>query len=260
MTASSPLVPGEEGQAPLSRSIDAVIFDWGGTITPWHTVDHRAQWRAFAQGMGAIACSLNDTASAVLAAEDRAWERGRREGSSARLEDILREAGLDPDHDATQAGVAAYREFWEPHTFTHPAIPPLWEALRAKGIRIGVLSNTIWDRDYHREIFARDGVLHLIDGDLYSSETPWVKPRTEIFVAAAAAVEADPTRCVYVGDRSFEDVHGPQSAGMRSIWIPHSDIPESQQVSHDATPDAVAHDLADIEHIVAEWSGGGPLR
>ena len=159
MTASSPLVPGEEGQAPLSRSIDAVIFDWGGTITPWHTVDHRAQWHAFAQGMGAIACSLNDTASAVLAAEDRAWERGRREGSSARLEEILREAGLDPEHEATQAGVTAYREFWEPHTFTHPAIPSLWEALRAKGIRIGVLSNTIWDRDYHREIFARDGVL-----------------------------------------------------------------------------------------------------
>jgi putative hydrolase of the HAD superfamily len=24
--------------------VRAVIFDWGGTITPWHTVDLRAQW------------------------------------------------------------------------------------------------------------------------------------------------------------------------------------------------------------------------
>lgn len=69
-------------------------------------------------------------------------------------------------------------------------------------------------------IFERDGVLHLVDGDVYSSETPWVKPRPEIFLAAAAAVGADPSACVYVGDRSYEDVHGPQSVGMRAVWIP----------------------------------------
>jgi putative hydrolase of the HAD superfamily len=128
--------------------------------------------------------------------------------------------------------------------------------LRADGIRVGVLSNTIWDRDYHREIFERDGVLHLVDGDVYSSETPWVKPHPEIFLAAAAALRVDPTRCVYVGDRSYEDVHGPQAVGMRAIWIPHSDIPASQQVSHEATPDAVAHDLRDIADIVGAWSLG----
>ena len=52
------------GQMP--GAVEAVIFDWGGTITPWHTVDLREQWHVFARGMGAIACSLNDTASAVL--------------------------------------------------------------------------------------------------------------------------------------------------------------------------------------------------
>ena len=237
-----------------SPPVEAVIFDWGGTITPWHTVDLRQQWHVFAQGMGAIACSLRDTASAVFAAEEEAWARGRREGISARLDEILAAAGLDPESDATQAGLAAYRDFWEPHTWTHPAIGPVWEGLRANGIRVGVLSNTIWSRDYHREIFARDDVLHLIDGDVYSSETPWVKPRTEIFLAAAESVGVEPARCAYVGDRSYEDVHGPQSAGMRAIWIPHSDIPESQQVSHEATPDGVAHDLGDVLDIVAAWS------
>jgi putative hydrolase of the HAD superfamily len=63
-----------------------------------------------------------------------------------------------------------------------------------------------------------------------------------------------PEHCVYVGDRSYEDVHGPQAVGMRAIWIPHSDIPAEQQVSHEATPDAVAHDLLDIADIVAAWS------
>jgi len=243
----------------VNTPVEAVIFDWGGTITPWHTVDLREQWAVFARGMGAIACSLNDTASAVLKAEDDAWRRGRELGTSARLEEILAAAGLDPAGPATAAGLAAYREFWEPHTFTHPAVPSLWEWLREREIRIGVLSNTIWTRDYHREIFERDGVLDLIDGDVYSSETPWVKPRREIFEAAAAAVGADPHHCVYVGDRSFEDVHGPQSAGMRAVWIPHSDIPENQQVSHEATPDAIAHELSDVAEIVTAWGSGQAL-
>jgi putative hydrolase of the HAD superfamily len=238
----------------MSAPVEAVIFDWGGTITPWHTVDLREQWAVFARGMGAIACSLNDTAAAVLRAEDEAWRRGREQGTSARLAEILAAAGLDPAHPATQAGLAAYRDFWEPHTLTHPSIPELWEHLRDNGIRIGVLSNTIWTRDYHREIFARDEVVHLIDADVYSSETPWVKPHPEIFRAAAAALGVPPEHCVYVGDRSYEDVHGPQAVGMRAIWIPHSDIPAEQQVSHEATPDAVAHDLLDIADIVAAWS------
>ena len=240
------------------RPVEAVVFDWGGTITPWHTVDLLEQWRVFARGAGTIACSLNDLASALIRAEEQAWRRGREEGVSARLDEILASAGLTLGAEDTEAGLAAYRDFWEPHTLTHPAIPYLWEDLRDKGIRIGVLSNTIWDRDYHSGIFERDGVLDLVDAAVYSSETPWVKPRAEIFRAAASALGVDPAACVYVGDRSFEDVHGPQSAGMRAIWIPHSDIPEDQQVSHEATPDAVTHELGDIADIVAAWSVGAP--
>ncbi|WP_432490674.1 HAD family hydrolase, partial [Flavonifractor plautii] len=80
---------------------------------------------------------------------------------------------------------------------------------------VGVLSNTIWTRDYHRGIFERDGVLDLIDADVYSSEIAFAKPHVEAFRAAADAVEVEPQACVYVGDRIFEDVHGSQRAGMR---------------------------------------------
>ncbi|MCE1180116.1 HAD family hydrolase [Actinomycetota bacterium] len=235
--------------------VDAVVFDWGGTVTPWHTVDLRAQWVAFADGVGAIACQMTDIATRLLAAEDDAWREGREHGSSARLGEILESVGFPPGDPRTVAGQAAYEEFWEPHTFTHPAIPYLWEGLRDKGIRVGVLSNTIWTREYHHGVFARDGVLDLIDGDVYSSEVAWVKPHPEIFLAAAEAVGVAPERCVYVGDRSYEDVHGPQQVGMRAIWVPHSDIPEAQQVSHQATPDAIAHELGDIADIVATWRG-----
>lgn len=239
----------------MRPTVEAVIFDWGGTITPWHPVDLREQWRAFARQYhvedGALADELADR---IHAAEDGGWRRGREAYASARLEEILAEAGVVAGDPRAQAGLTAYRQFWEPHTWTDPQVKPLWEALRDRGIRVGVLSNTIWSRGYHRDIFARDGVLELIDADLYSSETPWVKPSPEIFRAAALAVGAEPTGCVHVGDRSYEDVHGPQSAGMRAILVPHSDIPPAQQVPHDATPDAVVTELRQVLDVVTGWT------
>lgn len=243
-----------------SSPVRAVIFDWGGTLTPWHDVDLTAQWQRYAAAYWPQSADGPDPRAAqlatrILALEELAWQRGRCEGhSSARLHEILVEAGVDLDGDSAAAALTAYRSFWEPHTLTDPLVRPTWEALRRKGIRVGVLSNTIWDRAYHRAIFARDGVDHLIDADVYSSELDWIKPHPQAFLTAAAAVGAEPGECVYVGDRSFEDVHGPQAVGMRAIWVPHSTIPAAQQVSHQATPDAVAHRLTDVVTIVQEWS------
>lgn len=238
-------------------TVGAVIFDWGGTITPWHTVDIDEQWRVFAREYHLDEQDpelADELARRIWAAESAGWARGRDEGASARVEEILAEAGIVADDPRAVAGFAAYQKFWEPHTWTDPEIRPLWEGLHDKGIRVGVLSNTIWSREYHRGLFERDGVLDLVDADVYSSETPWVKPQREIFLEAARRVGADPVECVYVGDRGYEDVLGPQSAGMRAIWVPHSQIPASQQVAHDATPDAVAHRLLDVLDIVEGWS------
>jgi putative hydrolase of the HAD superfamily len=234
--------------------VRAVLFDWGGTITPWHEVDFHETWGAYAAGLGHTGRDREAFVSAICAAEDAAWKRGRSGGGSARLHELLESVGIVDGHPGAEDALAAYRELWEPHTPTSPEIGPLWKGLRDKGIRVGVLSNTLWDRAYHRSIFERDGVLELIDVDVYSSETPWVKPQPEIFAHAARQAGLAPEECAYVGDRSYEDVHGPQLVGMRAIWVPHSTIPVEQQVSHDATPDAVAHELADVLTIVESWN------
>jgi len=230
-------------------NVEAVIFDWGGTLTPWHDIDFEAEAMSYAEAYGD-----RRLAARFLEMAGAAWARARDEHSSATLEQILRNAGADLVGRAHRDGLTAYRSFWEPHTMTDPQVRQLWEGLHDNGIRVGVLSNTIWDRDYHRGIFQRDGVLDLIDGDVYSSEIPWTKPHREAFLAAAAAVGASPEACVYVGDRLFEDVHGPQQVGMRAIWIPHSVLPEAQVVATEARPDAVAHELLDVLRVVRDWS------
>lgn len=238
---------------PVPPRCRAVIFDWGGTLTPWHLVDFEEQWRVFARQVHAEEAQALSLAARIVAAEDAAWVRSRTDHSSARLHEILTEAGLAEGDLRRGAALAAYREFWEPHTFTDEQVKPLWEGLRERGVLVGVLSNTIWSGDYHRAVFERDGVLDLIDADIYSSELEWTKPHPEVFRAAAAALGVEPSEAVYVGDRLFEDIHGSQIAGMRAIWVPHSEIPVAQQVSVDVTPDAVAHELLDILDILDGW-------
>jgi len=233
-----------------------VIFDWGGTLTPWHAVDLQEQWLVFARQVHAEEGQVASLAARILAVEDAAWGRGRTEQASARLHEILVEAGVDEGDLRREAALTAYRDFWEPHTFTDEQVRPLWEGLHQRGVRVGVLSNTIWSRDYHRGVFERDGVLDLIDADIYSSELAWTKPHPEIFRSAAAALGVEPSEAAFVGDRPFEDIHGSQQAGMRAIWVPHSEIPVDQQVSVEVTPDGVAHQLLDILDILDGWQSG----
>jgi putative hydrolase of the HAD superfamily len=226
----------------MGTPIDAVIFDWGGTLTPWHTVEPLEAWVA-AVGNAELAARLH-------AAEEQAWLRSRDEHRSATLADVF--AVVDLEH--TDEMLAAFYRWWEPHTLLDPDVPELWAALKDRGIRIGILSNTLWSRTEHERIFARDGVLELIDGAVYTSEIPWTKPHAEAFQAALDAVGAtDPAHAVFVGDRPFDDIHGAKSAGLRAVLVPHSDIPVIQHGPVVGEPDAVIQRLADLLPVIDGW-------
>lgn len=230
--------------------IDAVIFDWGGTLTEWHDIDFHAESLALAQAVVNADHEIEVSRERLHAAGATIWGRSRDHQRSATVDDLFAEAGLE--HDPSL--LSAYYAFWEPHTFTHHDVRPLWESLHAEGIKVGVLSNTIWPRAFHESAFARDGVLDLIDGDVYSSEIPWTKPSPLAFGAAMDAVGVrDPERCVYVGDRLFDDIWGAQNAGLRAIHVPHSDIPPEQIGHSEGDPDAVVHRLEEILSVIRAW-------
>ena len=222
--------------------IEAVIFDWGGTLTPWHTVEPLEAWLA-AVGDADLARRLHE-------AENAAWLRSRDEHRSATLEEVFAAVGIDH----TEEMLAAFHAWWEPHTFLDPDGVEVLSGLRERGIRVGVLSNTIWPRSVHEEIFLRDEVAHLIDGAVYTSEIPWTKPHPEAFRAALAAVQvSDPGTAVFVGDRPYDDISGAKAVGMRAVLVPHSDIPSEQLGPVTAQPDAVANRLRDVLALVDKW-------
>ena len=228
-------------------NIDGVIFDWGGTLTPWHDVDPVEQWLAVV-GEDDAAQRLHEAASAV-------WARSRDEQLSSTLEEVFALAGIDH----TEEMVAAFYRWWEPHTYIDPDAHELLGELRQRGMKVGVLSNTIWSRAEHERIFDRDGVSQLLDGAVYTSEIEWTKPHPEAFRAALDAIDLDdPTRAVFVGDRLYDDIHGASAVGMRTILIPHSNIPPDQYGAVVGEPDAVVQRLADVLPVLERMGGDRP--
>jgi putative hydrolase of the HAD superfamily len=226
-------------------TVQAVIFDWGGTLTPWHTVDHDALWLEVCTPHFSAELAA-EHARAIRTAEFEMWRLAETAQQSATLEQVFARAGVT----AHEEFLASYYRAWEPHTHTDPEAVPLLRGLRERGIRVGVLSNTMWPRSVHEHVFGRDGVLSLIDGAVYSSEIPWTKPHPGAFLAAMAAVGvSEPASCVFVGDRPYDDIYGAKRVGMRGVLIPHSEVPPHE----DAVPDAVITRLAELPSHLDRW-------
>jgi putative hydrolase of the HAD superfamily len=223
-------------------TVRAVVFDWGGTLTPWHTIELADAWAACGLGQ--------DAAARLVAAEDTVWARARETQRSGTIDEVFAAAGVT----AGPAELAAYYAWWEEHTFTDPDAAPLFTALRERGIKVGVLSNTLWPRTEHDRVFRRDGVADLIDAAVYTSEIEWTKPHPEAFHAILAALGAvAPEDAVFVGDRPWDDITGAQGVGMRAVLIPHSTIPAYQRGPVRGEPDAIVSRLSELLPLVDAW-------
>jgi putative hydrolase of the HAD superfamily len=237
--------PGRRGQYAQVVSVEAVIFDWGGTLTPWHSVDQVELWRVVCAPH--FPADHHARAAELGTASDDLWRASETEQRSATIYQVFELAGIEP----TEELLASYRRAWEPHTYTDPDARELLSYLRASQIRTGVLSNTMWPRRWHDDVFRRDGVLHLIDGAVYTSEIDRTKPHPDAFGAAMATIGVrDPRACVFVGDRPFDDIHGAKSLGMRAVLLPNDVVPSFAG----AQPDAVISRLSELPKLIESWA------
>ena len=153
------------GTQAVGVTVDAVIFDWGGTLTPWVSVDGRGWWRIAARLVPPD--DVERVGAALHGAEDELWRRARDEHTQRHAGRGLRRGRPGRRRDrlrGPRAGVGAG------HVHSIPMRLPLLTGLRERGVRIGVLSNTAWTRARHEQIFVRDGIDHLIDGAVYTCE------------------------------------------------------------------------------------------
>ena len=129
-------------------------------------------------------------------------------------EEIVRGMGGDAER-SRQCAVEIVRE-WERHEnfFLYEDTLPTLEALRARGLRIALVSNG--QRDLAG--FARHHGLD-VDACVGSRDHGRVKPHRSIFEAALAALDATPPEAAMVGDSLADDIEGARALGMRAILL-----------------------------------------
>ena len=228
--------------------IEAVVFDWGGTLST-HATSVRVEelWRPAAAVLEAhISRSREEIWACLAATEDDFWQRTETHQRAGTLAGIVAEArdrlGVAVPDEALDAAALAYLDAWEPHIEHDTAGPPTLEAMRAAGLRTAMLSNTHWPREYHERFLERDGLAQLLDARVYTCELDYMKPHPAAFEAALAAVGvSEPSRAVYVGDRPFDDIFGAQRAGLRTALRSNPLVP-----GYDVVPDIEISGLPEL--------------
>jgi putative hydrolase of the HAD superfamily len=148
---------------------------------------------------------------------DRYHERkgGEREWWGRFVASVVAELGHPAP--APVAFAELFAAFAEPelwHVF--PEVPEVLSALRARGLRLAVVSN--WDSRLP-ELLDRLDLTRFFDAVLVSALEGVEKPAPEIFLRAAARVGCEPARCVHVGDSPLDDYRGATSAGVRPVLL-----------------------------------------
>jgi putative hydrolase of the HAD superfamily len=233
--------------------MQAVLFDWGGTLTTFHNVDMIDAWRVAAEVLAPG--RVDEVATALLAAERDTWARTTSTMRSATTAEVLRTAsaavGLPVEDALHVTAVERYLQHWAPVSIARDDALPVLTALKKRGLRTGLLSNTHWPRAQHESWLERDGLLDLLDGRVYTSDLEHVKPHPEAFGAVLDAVGVDPADAVFVGDRLHDDVAGAKDLGMRAVWLRNDVVPR-----YDVEPDATIDQLAELVGVVDGWLDG----
>jgi HAD superfamily hydrolase (TIGR01662 family) len=111
--------------------------------------------------------------------------------------------------------------FWDASMRTVP-LPGAREALaqlHAKGVPIGVVSNTSFSERAIQHELAKHGLTEHLAFVMVSSAYAVRKPNVLLYDTAAARLGVAPADIWFVGDRLDTDVAGANAAGMAAVWL-----------------------------------------
>lgn len=113
-----------------------------------------------------------------------------------------------------------YREWAACHHFSlYDDVLPALRALRERGLRLGLISNTHRSLEAFQSHFELD---ELIGGAISSREHGFNKPHPSIFRSALRLLGVAPGEALMVGDSYGHDVEGAHAVGMHAVWLRRS--------------------------------------
>jgi putative hydrolase of the HAD superfamily len=124
--------------------------------------------------------------------------------------------GMGGDADSAYACAVEITRGWERHENfeLYDDVPSSLAALRAGGLRIGLVSNS--SRDV-REFAVHHGLD--VDAGISSFHHGRTKPHASIFRAVLDLLGVEPAEAVMVGDTIADDIDGARAVGMEAILL-----------------------------------------
>ena len=123
------------------------------------------------------------------------------------------------------------------------------EQLRARGLKLAVLSNTMRTPGTAlRKLLDRYGLLASFAHATFSDEVGVRKPDGEIFALTLRALGVEPAAAVHVGDDAVLDVLGARTAGLRTIQVTSA----SPKTLGAQRPDAAIRTLSALPDAIAQ--------
>ena len=149
---------------------------------------------------------------------------------------LCRKLGIEDD--AEKIARRVYDEFGDSRRWrAYDDVVPAFERLRARGLRLGLISN--WDSRL-AHIIDGLGLGELLDTVISSADVGLHKPDPRIFELACERLGVTPRQAAHVGDHHYADVLGASAAGMRPVLIDRWSVTSTGD-------EAFVHSLDDIE-------------
>jgi len=134
----------------------------------------------------------------------------------------------------------AYYRVLKPYIYIYDDTIESLGRIKSRYGTLGLISNTIFPEKIHRDELIRFDAEPFFDFMVFSSTFGLRKPHPDIFFKAANLAGFAPSECVYIGDRYFEDITGPEAVGMPAV-LKRSNAQEY--------PDSIPSDMRQVSSL-----------
>lgn len=162
--------------------------------------------------------------AAYVAEADAFWHRLSASDLTVRLKDVrkglwmraLARVGIDDDALAERCA-HDYNAYRREHFELFPGALDLLRSLRARGKRIGLVTNGF--AETHHEKITLLQIRDVLDAIFIADEVGMLKPDPQLFAHACQVLAVSPGAAAMVGDRYERDIRGAIEAGLFTIWV-----------------------------------------
>jgi HAD superfamily hydrolase (TIGR01509 family)/HAD superfamily hydrolase (TIGR01549 family) len=248
--SSTPVRGGED----MNHNIQVIFIDVGATLR-YLVEDEPYQANARRQIAALIGTDQSPEAFCeMLDARYKVYRKWAFETLREAPESELWSKWMLPDWPAEKTAPLAgqltylYRQTMG-HRHAQPDAKEVVVELTRRGYQLGILSNTITEREIP-EWLEQDGLSQYFPTVVLSSIFGYRKPGPEIFWEAARRAGCTPAQAVYVADNPSRDVPGSRRAGFgMMIIMGEPDELAKKDLTGENKPDLVIHTLSELLDI-----------